>query len=350
MAGGSQMLNFIITNLQRMIRDKKALIGMLIAPVIALIFFAFAMPSGISYTLEIGVATEEQDEISQQIVGALAQDSSYEIRMMPKDELEEAIETRQLSMGIYIPEKVFENNVEIVAGEHAPYETLRIKINQIIEEIKHPEKKNRTEIIYSDYNQYSKLSYLTGFIINFMMYSLIYITNDILDLKKFRVLKRSFTAPYTGFELLTSLILSMFCLMVLQFSIINFAIYAIFGEFMIKSLLGAIILFVPYIFAILSLGILLGKLTKNAEVTPIVANLIIIPLAMISGTFLPKGMMPPFLENFAFLSPQYWVVNGIDKVNAGNLIEILPNALVLLLLALCLVIASSYKFEKLLEE
>lgn len=344
------MLNFIITNLQRMITDKKAIIGILIAPVLAIYVLGFMIPSGISYSMEIGIASARQDEISNQVVETLSMDSSYEVRRMSKEELEKAIETRQLSMGIYIPENVLENSVEIVAGEKAPYQTLIIKTNQIIEELKHPEEKSSTDIIYSDFNEFSKLSYLIGFIINYMMYSLMYITNDIMDLKKFRVLRRSYTAPYTGFEMLASLMISMFCIMVLQFVIINLAVYVFFGEFMIKSILGAIILFAPYILSILGLGILIGKLTKNAEMTPLIANLIIIPLAMISGTFLPRGMMPSFFVNFAFLSPQYWVVNGIDKINTGSFIEILPNALILILLALCLVIASSYKFEKLLEE
>lgn len=348
------MLHIVLTNFKRMLSEKRAIIGIILAPVFIICFFGFmnvSMDASVTATA-IGITSDRDSEFTNHIKDSLVDSGVYSVQdHASEEELREAIKERKVSMGIAIPK---EGDPIVLAGGKANYEALQISLTQLLDSMT-SDTVNEWQVQVIDTSASSSeqgVMAVAGFIINFMMYSLLFITYDIMDMKKFRVLKRTYTAPYTGFQLLSGIMLSMFALMAVQFIAINAVLYFIFNTVLIKNVLGGIMIFVPYIFAILGLGILLGRLTKNPDFTPLTANLIIIPLAVVSGTFFPKGFLPSFLERFAFISPQYWVADGIKILNApgASVTEIIPHAVIMMLLAVIMVLASSYKFETLLED
>lgn len=343
------MLHIVLTNFKRMLSDKKAVIGIIIAPVIMILFFGYMNVSTDISTTNIGLASEKDAAYTNRITDSLVNSQVYAVlHKSTEEELREAIKDREISMGVLITK---DGEPTVLAGSKANYEALQITLTQILDELEKG-KSNEWQVETIDTSITGGILAVSGFIINFMMYSLIFITYDIMDMKKYRVLKRTYTAPYTGFQLLTGIMLSMFTLLAVQFIAINAVLYIFFDTVLVKNVLGGILIFVPYIFAILGLGILLGRITKNPDFTPLATNLIIIPLAVVSGTFLPNGFLPSFIDKFAFIAPQYWVSEGIKIMNTPGTTfsQLIPHAVIMLLLAVIMVLASSYKFETLLED
>lgn len=352
------MVNIALVNLKRMLKDKKALIGILIAPVIIMFIFGFIVPNGESdMSLDIGVVDYANSTESQYIINQLNKDTTYNVRIMEDNELNNEIKDKFISMGLVIPKKLGKDeDIKIIKTENSQYQLFKNKINNILRELEFLKgvpalnEKLSTPIQYINNYVSTKLDFIMGFIINFMMYSMIYIITELMDLKKTNILRRCYTAPYSSFSLLGGIMLSMFFLLGLQIIIVNIMSYILFKEFLIQNIIGGTLLFTPFILVVLGIGVIISKIWKNSDLTPVIANLIIIPLGMVSGTFMPKGMLPSFLDKFAFLAPQYWIGTGIEKLNQGQMFEIMPNVAILTLIALCLLSVSSYNFKAMLQD
>lgn len=352
------MLNIVFVNLKRLLKDKKALIGILMAPVLIMIVFGFIAPNEQStMSMEIGLVDYSNSPESQYVIQQLINDPVYNIQIMSEKELYDALRNKYISIGMILPKNLIEEKrLRILKTKNSPYRVLQNKVNNILKElvilgeVPSINEEDQVPILYSNRYQSKKMSFILGFVINFMMFSMVYIINELMDLKKWGILRRCFTTPHSSFSLLGGIMLSMFFLLGIQIIMVNIIGYILYKEFLISSLIGGIALFTPFILVILGIGIIIARAWKNPDLTPVIANLIIIPTGMISGTFLPKQMLPSFLEKFAFLAPQYWVANGIEKLNQGQVIEILPNSLVLILFAFCLLAICSYNFKGMLQD
>jgi ABC-2 type transport system permease protein len=73
-------------------------------------------------------------------------------------------------------------------------------------------------------------------------------------------------------------------------------------------------------FAFSGLGMLLGRLAKDAQSSAALANVITFPMMFLSGSFFPMEQMPGFLQSFAKVLPLYYVNEGMRaSMIFGNL-------------------------------
>jgi ABC-2 type transport system permease protein len=75
--------------------------------------------------------------------------------------------------------------------------------------------------------------------------------------------------------------------------------------------------------AFLALGLAIGSRTNTPEAVAAVANTIMVPMAFISGSFLPITLLPDWLQAIAKAMPLYYVNHGMDiAINGeGNMTE-----------------------------
>lgn len=345
------MFKIAMVSLLKMLKDKKAIIGIIIAPVIIMFMLSF-MGNGTPSDITIGLMDYNKSDMSEFLISQLEKDTTIHVRQMSEEEINENLEKQNISVGIVIP-KDFNNQVNILKTDENAYYVLKNKVNNILKELiligNVPEIQKINHVKYINHYKSSNKTFIIGFLINFMMYSMIYIITELMDLKKNNILKRCYTTPHNSFQLLGGIMIAMFFLVLIQFVAINIMSLILFKELLFTNIIGALIIFVPFIFAILGLGLLISRVWKNPDLIPVVANLIIIPTGMVSGTFMPKEMLPDFLTKFAFLAPQHWVANGLQNINE-SLTTALPSIVILILLALCLLTASSYNFSNLLKD
>ena len=63
-----------------------------------------------------------------------------------------------------------------------------------------------------------------------------------------------------------------------------------------------------------SLGMLVGTVTKSVESAGVVGNIITFPMMFLSGTFFPISSMPQYLQTFAHVLPLYYLIAGLNNV------------------------------------
>lgn len=100
--------------------------------------------------------------------------------------------------------------------------------------------------------------------------------------------------------------------------------------------------------AAIGLGLLIGTLFKSTEQSaPFGATLVII-LSAIGGIWVPLFVMPKFLQLIALISPLNWGLEGYYKIilKNGNLADILPSILSLLLFFMLCYVLAFYKNAK----
>jgi ABC-2 type transport system permease protein len=70
--------------------------------------------------------------------------------------------------------------------------------------------------------------------------------------------------------------------------------------------------------AFLTLGMLVGSLTHTPEAVAAVANIVMVPMAFLSGSFYPLEMMPGWLQKVATVLPLHYLNDGITDAFGGR--------------------------------
>ncbi len=76
------------------------------------------------------------------------------------------------------------------------------------------------------------------------------------------------------------------------------------------------------------------------------SNIVITITTMVSGAFTTINFLPESVRFIAPFTPQYWVMNGITKLQMGmGTDSIIINLGILLLFSIALFLASAYKLK-----
>jgi len=70
--------------------------------------------------------------------------------------------------------------------------------------------------------------------------------------------------------------------------------------------------------AFLSLGLIIGIVAKTPESVAAIANIVMIPMAFLSGSFVPLALMPEWLRAFSYALPLRYVGDGMVYAFAGE--------------------------------
>lgn len=113
--------------------------------------------------------------------------------------------------------------------------------------------------------------------------------------------------------------------------------------------LGVLLLVVSYVLSVTGLGTLLSVVVRTSAQAGAFAVLISIVTSMFGGAWWPIEIVPKFMQNIARFTPQYWAINGFNKIitRGFGITEILPNFYVLLAIsAISLLLAIRFfRFE-----
>lgn len=348
------MLTIAWTHLLKMLKDRRAIIGIFSAPILIMAFFGFMFrqsDTSSPVTLGLGIADlSASSPAAQSLISALESTNSFSVSLLEDSELRDLVGKQKLKIGLVIPKDYsLGMPLELIQSDPAAAGVLYQSLSQSIVALQtegltdqHPEVvRVSLEKVDAD------LSMILGFVINFMLFSMIYLATEISEIRRSTILRRIFTAPYKPLALMTGLAASMFVLLAVQIILINICSYLLFGQWLMVGIVKVALLMIPFIMFILATGLLISRIVKKPDFMALAVNLIIMPLGMISGTFLPTGITPEFLTRFAFLTPQYWLVRGLNP--EVSLTAIGPNLLILTLMAACVLSVSSYNAKQWVE-
>ncbi|MHB8568460.1 MAG: ABC transporter permease [Nitrososphaerales archaeon] len=184
---------------------------------------------------------------------------------------------------------------------------------------------------------------LVGFsILTSPMFSMVNIS---AEYKKTKLFKQLSLTPLTKGEWLASKVIWYVIL-----SAISFVLMVFVGTFAFGAHVAVTFWIIPFLvlgpLLFVSLGMLVGTVTKSVESAGVVGNIITFPMMFLSGTFFPVSAMPTYLQGFAHVLPLYYLIDGLNEVMIyDNYSQALIDAAILLVLS-SLIFALAIRFFK----
>jgi len=188
-----------------------------------------------------------------------------------------------------------------------------------------------------------------GFAVMFVMMGVCFAGVAMVQERHNKTLARLLTTPTEKFFIISGKMLGFFLVGFIQFMIL-----ILFGQLVLKVNwgnlpLGVLLLVVSYVLSVTGLGTLLSVIVRTSAQAGAFAVLISMVTSMLGGAWWPIEIVPRFMQNIARFTPQYWAINGFNKIitRGFGITEILPNFYVLLAIsAISLLLAIRFfRFE-----
>jgi|GEM_PF-731349 len=135
--------------------------------------------------------------------------------------------------------------------------------------------------------------------------------------------------------------------------IAQFALFILWGRFVLgvdwgRNPLAVAAMVLLYVFAATGIGILVGSLCKTMAQASTIATFVTYTTSMLAGCWWPVEIMPPFMQQLARAFPQYWAVNGLNKIVVRGLgfAAIAPNLLVFAVAGSAMLLAGSVIYAR----
>ena len=134
----------------------------------------------------------------------------------------------------------------------------------------------------------------------------------LVNWRKKQVLRRLQLAPVTVSTVLTARIVVTLAVAVLQALVfIAIGLLPIFGLQLTGTWWMAIPVFLLGVTAFFAIGMLVGSFAKTEEAATATANIVVLPMAFLSGTFFPIDAAPPWLRTVSNVFPLRHMNDGI---------------------------------------
>ncbi len=132
------------------------------------------------------------------------------------------------------------------------------------------------------------------------------------EYKQKGIIRKLSTTPITRGEWILSTMIYQLFLAGISTALILIVGYLAFGAVLIINIYLPILV-VATAFAFSGLGMLVGRMVKDAQSAVALANVITFPMMFLSGSFFPMEQMPDFLQTFAKVLPLYYVNQGMRE-------------------------------------
>jgi len=359
----------IATNLLKItLRDKGALVWLLVMPLIwTVLIGSMSGPKSSSNTIPIGIINLDNGTYGSNFESYLAKEKDIVI-VIKKDEIELAqlVKDTKVSVGLIIPQDFSENlklnrSVEIkllkseksssyfieeLIGKVAKRLSIDAlsanfaleKLNTLVQvpETSKPEIWERAYKIADAYFEPSPsiaVDYKVlaveqkeqnlalgmnlsspGFAVMFVMMGVFFAGAAMVAERHQGTLARLLTTPTSKFSIISGEMLGFFLL-----GLVQFAILILFGQYVLgvnwgNSPFSVALLTVSYVLAVTGLGTLLSVFVRTSAQAGAFAVLVSMVTSMIGGSWWPIELAPKFMQSIARFTPQYWAVNGFNKI------------------------------------
>ncbi len=342
------------------LRNRTGFFFALVFPVILILIFGAIFSSGSSGPITVYAQNHDSGPYGVMFLRAMNSTNVTAITVIPNNvSLSSYLQSKSGGIGIYIPSN-FSSNV--VSGRKVnitvysnPTDTSGIAVMDLANGIVNYfnlERVGASPVIGLQSQNVVSKSYtyidflvpgLIGFsILTSPMFSMVNISSEY---KKSKFFKQLSLTPLTKGEWLTSKVIWYVLL-----SIISFLLMTLVGRILFDAQITISAAVVPFLVIgplfFVSLGMLVGTVTKSVESAGVVGNIITFPMMFLSGTFFPISEMPTYLQQFAHVLPLFYLIEGLNNVMVyANYSQALVDIAVLIVLS-AIVFSLAVRFFK----
>ena len=148
--------------------------------------------------------------------------------------------------------------------------------------------------------------------ISILMSSLFTITGKIAQYRMQNIFTELSLTPLTRSEWLLSVFVWQFVL-----ACVSFIVITGIGTLAFSTSINMSLWILPYLifgsFLFVSLGIVIGSISRSAESSSALGNLVGLPMMMLTGAFFPVGFLPWYVQDIARALPLYYFNQGLGS-------------------------------------
>lgn len=360
-------------NLRLIFKDKLSIIQLFIPIIIIMISIKlFSFSNG---TVKIGIIDEDCSDSSKLLISSLSNNSSISTVPLESSTVESTMMETSIPVTIEIP-KDFEES--IINGTPKKINVLSEKdssmgdaitsiVNLQVEDLynlginsnKSNDEYENLLLKYSDdpvkitsktlsdlENDFDLTQTAIAFVIFFLMMRASSISYIVLSERWNKTYYRIFTTPVTSFQYIGGNILANFSLLAFQLLITLITLNYFVDIYTGVSFIPLFLLLLGIALVTVAFGTFSIALFFNSKGYGMFSNIVITITTMVSGAFTSINFLPESVRFIAPFTPQYWVMNGITKLQMGmGTDSIIINLGILLLFSIALFLASAYKLK-----
>ncbi len=360
-------------NLRLIFKDKLSIVQLFIPIIIIMISIKlFSFSNG---TVKIGIIDEDCSDSSKLLISSLSNNSSISTVPLEGSTVESTMMETSIPVTIEIP-KDFEES--IINGSPKKINVLSEKdssmgdaitsiVNLQVEDLynlginsnKSNDEYENLLLKYSDdpvkitsktlsdlENDFELTQTAIAFVIFFLMMRASSISYIVLSERWNKTYYRIFTTPVTSFQYIGGNILANFSLLAFQLLITLITLNYFVDIYTGLSFIPLFLLLLGIALVTVAFGIFSIALFFNSKGYGMFSNIVITITTIVSGAFTSINFLPESVRFIAPFTPQYWVMNGINKLQMGmGTDSIIINLGILLLFSIALFLAAAYKLK-----
>ena len=149
-----------------------------------------------------------------------------------------------------------------------------------------------------------------GFALMFAFFMISHLGETVVNERTIGTLRRLISTPINRAALLVGKALPFFLIAILQLAFVLTLCNLIFNVPLGNSFLALLLIISSSALVIAGMGIAVAALARNQTQSGVVAILIVLAMAAISGALLPQIVVP----GISMITPHYWAMEGIQNV------------------------------------
>ncbi|HEX4920995.1 MAG TPA: ABC transporter permease [Candidatus Bathyarchaeia archaeon] len=309
-------------------RNKVGLFFSLIFPIILILLFGAIFSGGNTGPINVYVQNQDGGTASNIFVQYLNNNSTTKVTIVDKSQVfSQYLLDHSANQGVLIPQNFTQlylsgEQVNVTVYSNPADTSSPVVIETVGAIINQMNLRGATVLYHVGLQQnniksqsYKYIDFLIPGLVGFSvltspMFSLVNISSEY---KKTKLFKQLSLTPLTKTEWLTSKIIWYVVLGVFSFFLMTQVGAALFGAHLEYSFAVIPFLILGPLFFV-SLGMLVGMISKSVESAAVVGNLITFPMMFLSGTFFPVSLMPAYLQNIAHVLPLFYLIDGLNQV------------------------------------
>ena len=366
-----RILSIVKYDFIKLLRNKTALILMLVLPIAIMFFIGMAYSNNKESTekikIPVGLVNYDESELVKTMVSNFEKNDTVKVVEMKEEELYQSVRNASVEMGFIIPED-FED--QVLAGEKPQMQLLKLptsadyvaveviwneafgtlrmyditskyvvdKIGELgdnnpgiiipsfVEKLEN--ELTKTPIVSvkeirvsgdsesTDYNGMNRS--IIGIVVMFVMFSVVFGMGDMLEEKKNHTWDRLSTTPTSRAIVTLGKVIATFITGWLQIVILMLFGHFVMGVDWGSSVISTFLILSIYLLCVTGLGMLLATLVKSNAQLGAYSSILIVATSMLSGCYWPIELVPEFMQKLAKFFPQYWALKGLgNTVNAN---------------------------------
>ncbi|MBW5447137.1 ABC transporter permease subunit [Cohnella sp. CFH 77786] len=176
----------------------------------------------------------------------------------------------------------------------------------------------KTETLEDTSNRKDVTTQSMGYLIAFMMFSAVNMSELILKEKENRTFLRLLSSPVRARTYVLANVTLNFIILTVQIVVTLIFMKTILGidsGIPYGSMIASLLLFA---LASIGLSLLIVAFAKSSPMANALQNLIITPTCLLAGCYFPAAFMPDSVRKVANFIPQHWLLDTIDKLQNGS--------------------------------